>query len=164
MTHIIPCEIDELKHVQSIAYRTWPDTFGKILSTAQIEYMLNWMYSLETLEKQLKDGHVFFLAEEGGEKLGFTGLELNSQPGKTKIHKIYILPSAQGKGIGKALFQKIKQLAKENHQTNLTLNVNKYNQSAIDFYLHSGFEEIRREVIDIGNGYVMDDIVYELKL
>lgn len=101
MISIIPAKREDLIHVQSIAQRTWPTTFGKILSPAQIDYMLNLMYSLETLEKQLKEGYQFFLAEEDGEKLGFTGIEVNNEPAKTKIHKIYLLPTAQGNGIGK---------------------------------------------------------------
>ena len=42
----------------------------------------------------------------------------------------------------------------------LFLNVNKYN-NALHFYLKQGFFKIREEVIDIGNGYVMDDYVME---
>jgi len=164
MVEIIPAHSQDLIQVQSIAHRTWPHTFGKILTPEQIEYMLNWMYDLDNLEKQLNAGHQFFLAENEGEKLGFIGIEVNYEPEKLKIHKIYILPTAQGKGVGKKLFSKIKEIAKANGQKTLTLNVNKENQPAIDFYLNSGFEEIKREVIDIGNGYVMDDIVFDLKL
>lgn len=124
--------------------------------------MLGWMYSLDTLEKQASEGHRFYLAEEKGEMLGFTGIELNQELGKTKIHKIYILPTAQGKGIGKKLIKEIKEIALENNQTSLLLNVNKYNQGAIDFYEYLGFKKVKDEVIDIGNGYVMDDFVFEL--
>lgn len=164
MINIVPVSKQDLIHVQSIAQRTWPDTFGKILSAEQIQYMLNWMYSLETLEQQASDGYLFFLADENGEKLGFTGIEVNQEPGKTKIHKIYILPTAQGKGIGKLLIKKVKEIALANNQISLLLNVNKYNQSAISFYEYLGFVKIEEEVIDIGNGYVMDDYVFELKL
>ncbi|WP_192348162.1 GNAT family N-acetyltransferase [Algoriphagus sp. Y33] len=164
MIQIIPAAKEELKIVQNIAHRTWPDTFGKILSPDQIDYMLNWMYSLSTLEQQVSDGYLFYFAEEDGEKLGFAGFEFNQEPGKTKIHKIYILPTAQGKGIGKKLINTIKEIALENGQTSLLLNVNKYNQGAIEFYEYLGFIKIKEEIIDIGNGYVMDDYVFELKL
>lgn len=164
MISIIPAQLEELIHVQAIAQHTWPDTFKNVLTPAQIEYMLGWMYDLKNLEKQHNQGHQFFLAEEDGEKLGFTGIEVNSEPGKTKIHKIYILPSAQGKGVGKKLFAKIREVAKSNDQKSLLLNVNKYNQGAIDFYEYLGFENIKSEVNEIGNGYVMDDFVFELKL
>lgn len=156
---------DELSKVQSIAQRTWPTTFANILSSEQIEYMLNWMYSLEMLESQFEKGHIFLLAEENGEELGFAGFELNVAEGpKAKLHKIYLLPEAQGKGAGKALTLELADRARKSNQKSLLLNVNKYNQKAINFYHRIGFQEIYKEVIDIGNGYIMDDVVMELSL
>lgn len=156
---------EELHLVQSIAHRTWPSTFANILSPEQIQYMLNWMYSLEMLESQLDKGHTFLLIEDEGKELGFAGFELNYSEGpKAKLHKIYLLPEAQGKGAGKALILEVAEQAKKAGQKSLLLNVNKYNQKAIDFYLRMGFQEIYKEVIDIGNGYVMDDLVMELSL
>lgn len=156
---------EELPLVQSIAYRTWPSTFAEILTPEQIEYMLNWMYSLEMLQSQFEKGHTFLLAEDNGEEFGFAGFELNYAEGpKAKLHKIYLLPSSQGKGVGKALIFEVAKRARKSGQKNLLLNVNKYNQKAIDFYLRIGFQEIYKEVINIGNGYVMDDVVMELEL
>ncbi len=164
MVSIVPVKLEDLIHVQSIAHRTWPETFKDVLSPAQIDYMLGWMYDLKNLEKQHNEGHQFFIAEEENENLGFTGIEVNNEPEITKIHKIYILPTAQGKGIGKKFLSNIKDIAKANDQKSLLLNVNKYNQGAIAFYEYLGFVNIRAEVNDIGNGYVMDDYVFELKL
>lgn len=156
---------EELPKVRSIAYRTWPSTFATILSAEQIDYMLNWMYSLDMLESQVDKGHTFMLAEEDGKELGFAGFELNYSEGpKAKLHKIYLLPEAQGKGAGKALILEVADRAKKAGQKSLLLNVNKYNQKAIDFYTRIGFNELYKEVIDIGNGYVMDDVVMELDL
>ena len=108
MVEIIPAQSQDLKQIQSIASRTWPDTFSKILSSDQIDYMLYRFYNLPQLEEQVEQGHIFLFAEENGEKLGFTGIQVNQKPGQTKIHKIYILPTAQGKGIGKKLINAIK--------------------------------------------------------
>ncbi|RAI87125.1 GNAT family N-acetyltransferase [Algoriphagus yeomjeoni] len=164
MIQIKQASKEELILVQSIAQRTWPDTFREILSPAQIDYMLNWFYDIQHLEKQLDEGHIFLLAFEDDVELGFTGIQLNQLPGQTKIHKIYILPTAQGKGVGKKLIQKIKEVALAKDQKSLLLNVNKYNEGAIAFYEYLGFKKIKEEVIDIGNGYVMDDYVFEMKL
>jgi ribosomal protein S18 acetylase RimI-like enzyme len=162
---IRPLAKEYLSKVQSIAHRTWPTTFANILSAEQIDYMLNWMYSLEMLESQLEKGHTFLLAEEEGKELGFAGLELNYSEGpKAKLHKIYLLPEAQGKGAGKALILEVAERARKSGQKSLLLNVNKYNQKAIEFYNRIGFQEIYKEVIDIGNGYMMDDVVMELNL
>lgn len=158
--------LEELPIVREIAHQTWPDTFAGILSPPQIEYMLNMMYNLKTLESQLLEkDQVFLLAEEKGKFLGFAAYELNFSKGeKAKLHKIYVLPSGQGKGLGKKLINEVSNQAKSNDQKSLLLNVNKFNQPAIDFYTYLGFKERYREVIDIGNGYVMDDVVMELNL
>ncbi|MFD2201272.1 GNAT family N-acetyltransferase [Shivajiella indica] len=166
MIEIIEATLEDLIQVRSIALQTWPKTFSNILTLDQIEYMLNWMYSPKALESQvLEKQHVFLLAKEEGKYLGFCSYEVHSKEGmKTKIHKIYILPETQGKGVGKKLIGQVEQIAKANGDKYLFLNVNKYNQSAIDFYGHLGFYEAYREVIDIGNGFVMDDVVMEKKL
>ena len=156
---------EELMLIQSIAHQTWPSTFAGILSEAQIEYMLNWMYALPMLESQLEQGHCFLVAEDQSDAIGFAGFELNHLEGpKAKLHKLYLLPSSQGKGAGKALLLDVAQRAREAGQKGLVLNVNKYNKKAIDFYLAMGFVTIRQEVNDIGQGYVMDDDVMELTL
>ena len=120
------------------------------------------MYSVASLQKQANEkGHRFILATENEIPVGFASYEFNyNKKPKTKIHKIYILPNQQGKGIGKILIDFIINKAKERHQKGLILNVNK-NNIAIRFYERIGFEISLEEVIDIGNGYVMDDYVME---
>jgi diamine N-acetyltransferase len=104
MIHIeIAKTAEHFTHIQAIAYKTWPNTFGDILSPEQISYMLDMMYSSTALKAQVADKqHIFVLAKEGDSYLGYLSYELNYKNSlKTKIHKIYILPETQGKGIGK---------------------------------------------------------------
>ena len=150
--------------IQDIAHKTWPITYGSILSKAQLDYMLDLMYSDESLLEQLKTKPLFFLAYEDDVCLGFTSCENNYQNKKvTRIHKIYILPEAQGKGVGKALVDKVVALAKENQSNIISLNVNKFNK-AVSFYKKIGFEIASEEDLDIGNGFLMEDYKMELKL
>ena len=51
----------ELPILESLAREIWPDTYADIISRDQMDFMLNWMYSTETLEKQQADGHEFYL-------------------------------------------------------------------------------------------------------
>lgn len=166
MIEIIQASPDQLSIVQKIAHQTWPVTFSNILTPDQIQFMLNWMYDLKALEEQVNEnGHVFLLAKEQDEFFGFAAYEIHCQDqAKTKIHKIYILPGTQGKGIGKKLISHIKDIAFMNGDKFLYLNVNRFNENAISFYKHTGFYEAYREVINIGNGFIMDDIVMEMKL
>jgi ribosomal protein S18 acetylase RimI-like enzyme len=165
MIHLRLLAKDELLLIQKIAQHTWPSTFAGILSSEQIDYMLNWMYNLQLLESQVDKGHGFLVAEEDGAAIGFAGYELNHLAGSlSKLHKLYLLPSSQGKGVGKALLLEVAKRAREAGQKSLVLNVNKQNKKAIDFYRVLGFVTIRQEVNDIGSGYVMDDDVMELSL
>lgn len=151
----------DIDTIRDIAHRTWPDTFGSILSPPQIEYMLEMMYSQPALLRQMANGHTFLLVIENEIPLGYASYELGykGEP-KTKIHKIYVLPQTQGKGLGKLLINKIGKIASENNQRALSLNVNRYN-AALKFYEHIGFEIAGREDIDIGNGFLMEDYILE---
>jgi ribosomal protein S18 acetylase RimI-like enzyme len=166
MITIQEASLQELAKVREVALKTWPQTFQGILTPDQIEYMMNWMYDLEALKIQvLGNNHVFLLAMENDECLGFCSYQLHAKDNnKTKIHKIYILPDTQGKGIGKKLLERVKEIAIGEGDCFLYLNVNKYNQKAIAFYKRIGFYEDFKEVIDIGNGFVMDDVVMETKI
>lgn len=148
--------------IRTIAQETWPIAYGKILSTAQLEYMFNMMYSVASLlEQAAKRNMQFILAKDGNHYLGFASYEIDvHQTNKTKIHKIYILPETQGKGIGKKLIDYIALKAQNQKDIGIILNVNKYNK-ALHFYLKLGFSNVKEEVIDIGNGFVMDDYVME---
>lgn len=150
---------DQAQIVQDLAYGTWPDTFRTILSPEQIRYMLEWMYDLKTLKDQIRSRHRFFVCYEDGTPLGFIGLEPHHPDAqKLKIHKLYVLPETQGKGIGKLLFKKAIEVARDLDIPTIVLNVNRFNK-AVDFYKHLGFTVAYEENIDIGNGYWMEDYV-----
>ncbi|AQG79792.1 GNAT family N-acetyltransferase [Spirosoma montaniterrae] len=162
MLNITPAALDHLPVIRDIAYRTWPATFGEILSPEQIAYMLEMMYSLDALREQVNEKqHVFLLATEpdSDQFLGYASYELNYQNQPiTKIHKIYILPESQGKGVGNALISAVTDVARQHGNTALSLNVNKHNK-AVRFYERIGFAIAKTETIDIGNGFIMDDLV-----
>lgn len=148
--------------IRAIAAAVWPIAYSATLSQEQLDYMMEMMYSITSLQLQANEKkHRFILAKEEETVLGFASYEFNhGKKPKTKIHKIYILTNHQGKGIGKALINFIVDEAKERHQKGLILNVNKRNK-AIRFYESIGFTISNEEVIDIGNGFVMDDFVME---
>ncbi len=152
--------------IEKIARDTWPNTFANILSEEQIEYMLNWMYNPSLLAKQMNEGHLFFGAKTKDKWLGFIGMEVVSQKDKVqqlKIHKLYVLPDNQSKGIGFLLMQKAIEVAKNQNVFSITLNVNRFNK-ALDFYLRLGMTIEKEENIDIGNGFWMEDYVLRLDL
>ena len=95
-------EIDDLLKIQKIAYETWPNTFGQVITKGQIDYMLELIYNEKSLKKQvIEKGHNFILAEKDNQSLGFTSYEIDyNSESLLMIHKLYVLPASQGLGIG----------------------------------------------------------------
>jgi GNAT superfamily N-acetyltransferase len=162
--------------IRSVSERTWPSTYGHIISQEQIDFMLDWMYSDESLEKQMDSGCVFYIASikkenEQWEAVGFCSVspeeEENNSTEKVegskahKLNKLYVLPSAQGTGAGKALLSKSIEVVKAAGSSSLFLQVNKLN-TAYSFYLKHGFIKEAEYKFDIGNGFYMDDYVMRL--
>lgn len=156
---------NDVPEIQKLARITWMNTYLGIISTEQIEFMLEKMYSTEKLTQAIETEKFDFLVFEAENNLqGFCSIEhFYQQKNSTRIHKLYILPEAQGKKIGKQLLDKTSSLAIENKSELINLNVNKHN-SGVQFYQKNGFEIFKEEVIDIGNGFVMDDFIMTKRL
>jgi GNAT superfamily N-acetyltransferase len=155
---------EQLPIVRDLAFKIWPSTYGHILSKEQFVFMMEMMYSLPSLEKQLLHPKPFLLVEDEGQYIGFVSYEnhFENSP-KTKIHKLYVLPQIQRKGIGKLLVNYIREIALKAGDTTLLLTVNRFNKSK-DFYLKLGFNITEEKQFNIGNGYIMDDYVMELPI
>jgi N-acetylglutamate synthase-like GNAT family acetyltransferase len=150
----------DISTIQGIAERTWPISYEGIISPDQIRYMLDMMYNPTKIEEVITDPNQdFWLAEENGTVLGFCGIEHGfPQVGITRIHKLYILPDTQGSGIGKILLDQVEKEAQKHENKTLHLNVNKLNKAS-GFYRKHGFTVDHEEVLEIGDGFVMDDFV-----
>jgi GNAT superfamily N-acetyltransferase len=154
----------EVGIIHDLAHVIWPPTFAEILKPEQIQYMLDWMYNTSTLAKQIAEGHRFFLIEDDGLPLGFMGIQpFYPDKASVKIHKLYVLPETQGKGLGKKLIDQAIEDARQNNCERLILNVNRFNR-AVEFYKHIGFNILLEENIDIGNGYWMEDFVMSMQV
>ncbi len=154
---------EQLPIIRDLAFRIWPVTYGHILSKDQFDYMMEMMYSIDSLEKQIEI-KPFLLVNDNGEFIGFASYEINwDNSRKTKIHKLYVLPEIQGKGIGRMLINHIKEIALKANNNALFLTVNRFNK-AKEFYLKQGFHIVAEKQFQIGNGYIMDDYVMELPI
>lgn len=159
MIHIQKASADELALIRDIAYKTWPDTYGEIVSKAQLDYMLTLFYSDQKLQQNFDDGHQFYIARDAENPVGFIAFEHKYlQKAATHIHKIYILPTQQGSGIGRRLIEVAESDAVKNGSRFLTLNVNRSN-TAQQFYGKLGFEIEAIVDIELDHGYLMEDYI-----
>ncbi|MCX2475421.1 GNAT family N-acetyltransferase [Pedobacter sp. MC2016-05] len=153
----------DIEVIRAIAAETWPSTYLDIIGQEQIDYMLEKMYSKGELLGQLLEGHIFIIAEDNENQFGFAGYSIIDHEKRIyKLHKLYVLPSAHGKGVGKILINEVFNQVKDAGGSTLELNVNKHNK-AKDFYLKGGFSIKESVKLDIGGGYFMDDYVMEYR-
>lgn len=151
--------------IQNLAERTWKVAYTSIITPEQMSYMLEMFYSETSLLKQMQDGHQFIIAKDRYDPVGFASYSPKSAdlPTIYRLHKIYIAPGHQGKGIGKLMIGYIVNDIGFYNATDLELNVNRHNK-ALHFYETLGFKIIKEEDIDIGSGYFMNDYVLNLSL
>jgi diamine N-acetyltransferase len=155
-------ELDDINAIGFLAQQIWPEAYGHILSEEQLEYMLGLFYSPAALRRQmLEDKHSFLMVEDNEEPIGFASWSPLADPGVYKLHKLYVLPRNQGKGMGKTILNFIFEDITGARA--LQLNVNRQNK-ALQFYEKMGFSIIREEDIDIGNNWWMNDYVMEIRL
>ncbi len=152
---------NDIESIQEISKITWADTYT-FLPNGQMEFMLNWMYSNNSLLEQMNTGHQFFVAEFENNIVGFASTSLQ-QSNIYKLNKLYVLPSTQKTGAGKALLQRVIAFAKENDAKEIQLQVNR-NNKAKDFYIKQGFVVLYEADFEIGNGFFMNDYVMSLTL
>ena len=165
MIEITTADKQHIPAIIKLSKHLWPIAFAHILSKQQIDYMMEMMYSCASLEKQMDEGHQYAIARIDNADVGYVSHEINcNQTNKTKIHKLYISPAHQRQGVGQALLEYVVKHALQSNNRALFLNVNKHNTKAINFYKKHHFFLTKKEEIDIGNGFIMDDYVFELTL
>lgn len=147
--------------IQQVAYMTWPATFGQVIAAEQLHYMLGKIYNETSLtEQMLYQRHVFMLAEKEDHTIEFTSYEINyHSQDQLMIHKLYILPEAQGSGIGTRFLDALSFIAREFGNRRLRLKVFHLNTNAIAFYEKYGFKKLGTETSNIGDNYTINDYV-----
>ena len=147
----------DIPTVISIQEKTWEPTYREILSTEQIVYMFEKIYSAEALENQMTDdGQHFLLLFDAETAVGFAAVS-QEEPDYFKLHKIYVLPAMQGTGAGKYLLGAVEQYVKSVGGKKLALHVNRYNK-ARSFYEKMNFVTVEEVDIPIGP-YWMNDFI-----
>lgn len=165
MCDIRKATLDDIPVIRSLAMEVFPHTYCEILSPEQIDYMMEWMYSSESLRRQmLTEGHIYYLAYREDRAVAY----LSIQPeGEHLFHlqKLYVLPACQGMHLGKMLFNQAVKAIKELHPApcRMRLNVNRYNK-ALAFYEKMGMTKVDEGDFPIGNGYYMNDYIMGLDI
>ena len=141
--------------IAKLAKIVWHEHYIPIIGKAQVEYMVAKFQTSEAMQQQASEGYEYYIIKHENKNVGYLSIKKNNDD--LFLSKIYILKEFRGKKIGKTAFNFIEEKAKNHQCKTVSLTVNKSNTNTIKTYEKSGFKNTEAIVMDIGNGFVMDD-------
>lgn len=154
---IIKAQESDFKIIAELAKNIWHKHYVPIIGEEQVNYMLEKIYSKNSLTEQtITKKHVFYLIQEEVNSIGFVSISSENET-DFWIHKFYVLQNNQNKGVGSTVFNEV--LKQMNHPKTIRLTVNRQNFKSINFYFKLGFKIEQVADFDIGNGYFMNDFI-----
>ncbi len=126
----------------------WLETYGEILPADQLDYLLDKYFSLAGVAHYRNLGYQYRNIDDVGV------LVYVDKGDYTYMDKLYLAPSARGKGYPAFVFQELIKLGKD-----VMLNANQKNARAVKCYQKNGFVLEREELVDLGNGMINPDYV-----
>lgn len=115
---------DEIKELAQLASEIWHEYWPCILTDEQIDYMVEKFQSESALEFQMKnENYSYYFIIKDGIKCGYFGISRCKD--YLFLSKLYLKKEFRHRGIGRAAFDKIKELAKNFGYSSIRLTVNK---------------------------------------
>lgn len=161
--NIVKADSTDVSVLAALADEIWHQHFKGIISDGQIEYMLEMFQCEKAMKEQFEHGYEYYLFEVDGEYQGYFAIQ-PKEDGTLFISKVYLRESMRGRGYARRAFEVIENRARDLGLTKTWLTVNIHNDVAIEVYKALGMHIARTQVADIGNGYVMDDYIFEKDL
>lgn len=156
---------DEAEEVESMARTIWPLVYSEMISTSQIEYMLEWMYSPDRIRAEIQEGGIsYFWIMADEEHIGFLAGGPRESGPESELHKIYLHPNHQGSGMAGRGLEAYFDHVRKTGGNQIHLRVNRENGRALSFYKKHGFTIVGEDKAAIGDGFHMDDFLLSREL
>ena len=145
----------DLPRVTAIARVTWPVAFKGLIPDAEIPAIVEAIYAPAQLDADMDNGHAFWIARMNGRDAAFCAAYREDDT--VWLKKLYVLPEAQGHGLGTRLtdiaiahFAPAKEMA---------LFVKNDNVKAIGFYQRAGFSIAKEVPVVMGHMHFTDFVM-----
>lgn len=152
---------EEIVTMSELATEIVREHFDKIIGKEQNDYMISLFQTPSAISSQLEKGYQYFFVSVDGENIGF--LAFYQKENYLYLSKFYLKNDFRGRGYAHRMLDFTSDFARNRGLSRIELNVNR-NNFAVDVYKKLGFEIIREEKNDIGNGFYMDDYVMSRNL
>ncbi|CAM3482912.1 GNAT family N-acetyltransferase [Marinicrinis lubricantis] len=151
---------EEIAELARLAAEIWREYYVSIITMEQIDYMIEKFQSVSAMTDQIHhQGYEYYLISHDGFAVGYMSVRQEEQ--KLFLSKFYIKKEYRGRGYASRALAFLEQLCIERNLSHIWLTVNRHNESSIAVYQKKGFQIVREEAADIGNGFIMDDYIME---
>jgi ribosomal protein S18 acetylase RimI-like enzyme len=129
--------VDDLPAVSALLGATWHATYDGVYGVERVAGITGRWHSVDTLARGLDrpDG-CFLVAEASGRMLGTISIGRGCD-GELKLDRLYVMPNAQGQGLGRRLLE--AALATCPAARAISLEVEPANAQAVRFYERQDF-------------------------
>ncbi|MCA0421986.1 MAG: GNAT family N-acetyltransferase [Proteobacteria bacterium] len=132
-----PATAADLPAIRRVLVETWHATYDHIFGVEKVTEITDRWHSVEALGRQLGVADAAFLVAARDGNIVGTLYARPSSNGAITLERVYVLPSAQGSGLGRKLYDAM--LACFSDVATIRLEVEPRNAPAIAFYEHLGF-------------------------
>jgi ribosomal protein S18 acetylase RimI-like enzyme len=130
----------DLPAVRALLVTTWHDTYDRLIGATKVSEITNSWHSIENLTRQLALADTSFLvADEAGKIIGHAFAHAQRRP-VLLVSRLYVLPSAQRRGIGARLLAEV--MSRHPACDVARLEVESDNRKGRAFYLKQGFAPV----------------------
>jgi ribosomal protein S18 acetylase RimI-like enzyme len=150
---------DDLPGIQEVARTTWHHAYRDTIPEKIRTEFVDRAYSRAALVQRI-DEAVFLVAVADGQVVGFAAFHSVS-PDEVELAAIYVLPEAQGQGIGTRLLE--AGIGRFPEVTKVTLRVERENTPARRFYESRGFAA-GRHLTDSFMGHELHEVEMTLEV
>lgn len=151
--------------IGKIHARSWQSTYKGILADSYLAKQDPVRRAQQALERFGKSEIKMFVAEMDGEVVGFMDFGKSRDPrmAESELHAIYILESAQRRGLGALLFEECVKACRTQGSQSLFVSVLSANTRAVSFYRKMGGKLVGHDRVVIeGVSYPTDTFFWPL--
>lgn len=152
----------DLTTIESLARDIWTESYEGIVPRAQTDYMVERFQTAPALREQIGKGYTYLIVTVDGVPAGYCGYVPDDKG--LFLSKIYISKDYRGSGLSTKLFDRLRVIARTLGKDRVHLTVNRNNAHAISVYEHEGFVGVGTADTPIGEGFVMNDYLMELRV
>jgi ribosomal protein S18 acetylase RimI-like enzyme len=167
---ITKASINDINQLQKIGRQTFFETFFETNSEENMKKYLDEGFAIEKLTAEVNnENSEFYFATLDNNIIGYLKINFGESQTELKddkaieIERIYVLKDFHGKNIGKLLYDKAIQIARQKNMDYVWLGVWEKNPRAMNFYTKNGFIEFDKHIFKLGTDE-QTDIMMKLKL